>query len=55
MARAMRAWGEWKSKALRMMRRILVFIDSTMPLDRRRRKRRLRLRRLLPGGRPRSE
>ena len=35
MAKAMSGLGEWKPDALRVMRRILVFIDSMSPLDRR--------------------
>ena len=34
MARAIRGSGPWKPKAMRVMRRILVFVDSMRALDR---------------------
>ena len=33
MARAMRGWGPWKPNAIRVMRRILVLVDSIRALD----------------------
>ena len=33
-ARAMRAWAEWNPKAMRVIRRVLVLVDSTSPFDR---------------------
>ena len=34
MARAMRGWGPWKPKATRVMRRILVLVDSIRAFER---------------------